>query len=308
LNREDFYNRAESISTKKGYHKALKKLDSYLELKQLTESKFLELVEGFAIHQRYNLLQELIDHIKLTVSPRVARNYFESIFMYFVLMGLPLDYTQKRIRLKFPRAGQRRFEGLDKIKIIRILNTDLSLNFRAYVSALYGGGLRETEALLLTPSMFSFHTRMGSNELDEDKPTRLKLPSSITKFNIERETFLSPKPSQVIYNYIQANHIRADQLIFIDKYNEDSLIPFEKTFARIRKKVGLDTPNRKAHQQNDITLHSFRAWFITTMIDNDLESFGYAITGHSKYMDTYYRKSLDQRINSFMTVQDKFNF
>jgi len=298
MDRIEFRNRAESISTKQGYDKAFKKFDSWLDVKQIQESKFLELLEGFEVHQKYNLLQEVIDFIKGSVSPRVARGYFETIFMYLVLVGSPLDYTQKKLRLKFPRAGQRRFEGLDRNKIDSIMRTETSVIHQGYYSLLYGAGLRETEALLVTPSMFEF-----------SNITRLKLPAEITKFKIERETFIAEIPASRIKKIIELNDYRNDDLIFIEKYDElNTLIGFEKHFARIRSKAGLDTLNRKLHQQNDITLHSFRSFFITVLTDNDLESFAHAITGHRRYMDTYYRNSLDSRIEKFSKVSDKINF
>ena len=109
MNRIDFRNRAESESTKKGYDKAFKKFDSFLEDSRINESQFNRMIEESTPAHKYEILQRLIDHIRGSVSPRVARGYFETLFMYFILCDLPLDYGQKRIRLKMPRVSQRRF-------------------------------------------------------------------------------------------------------------------------------------------------------------------------------------------------------
>ena len=298
MNRSDFRNRAESESTKKGYDKAFRKLDLFLGEKRVNEKQFFKMLEESKPAHKYELLQSLINHIGLSVSPRVARGYFETLFMYFVLCDLPLDYGQKRIRLKMPRVSQRRFEGLDKNKIESLMRLEESKLHQAYYSLLYGGGLRETEALRVTPSMFEF-----------SNITRLKLPAEITKFNIERETMIAEVPANRIKEFIEINDYRNNDLIFLDKWNDESdLIPFEKHFSRLRTKAGLDTVNRKKNQQNDITLHSFRSFFITTLTDHDLESFAHALTGHSKYMDTYYRNSTDKRINIFSKVAEFVNF
>jgi len=298
MNRIEFRNRAESTSTKKGYDKAFKKLDSFYQLSNINETQFFKMLSVKREGYKYEILQSLIDYIKTTVSPRVARGYFESLFMYFILCDLPLDYGQKRIRLKMPRVSQRRFEGLDKNKIESLMRLESSALHNAYYSLLYGGGLRETEALRVTPLMFEFANI-----------TRLKLPAEITKFNIERETMIAETPANRIKEYIELNDYRNNDLIFLDKWkSETDLIPFEKHFSRLRTKIGMDTPNRKPHQQNDITLHSFRSFFITTLTDHDLESFAHALTGHSKYMDTYYRKSIDKRIETFSKVAEFVNF
>lgn len=298
MNRIDFRNRAESESTKKGYDKAFKKFDSFLEVSRINENQFFKMIEESKPAHKYDLLQKIIDHIKGSVSPRVARGYFETLFMYFILSDLPLDYGQKRIRLKMPRVSQRRFEGLDRSKIESLMRLEGSKLHQAYYSLLYGGGLRETEALRVTPSMFEFSS-----------VTRLKIPAEITKFNIERETMIAPIPANRIKEYIELNDYRNNDLIFLDKWNnETDLIPFEIHFSRLRTKAGLDTLNRIKHQQNDITLHSFRSFFITTLTDHDLESFAHAMTGHSKYMDTYYRNSIDKRIEIFSKVSEFINF
>ena len=173
-----------------------------------------------------------------------------------------------------------------------------SILHRSYYSLLYGGGLRETEALRVTPSMFEFSS-----------VTRLRLPAEITKFSIERETMIAPIPANRIKEYIELNDFRNDDLIFLKEWKDEAdLIPFEIHFSRLRTRAGLDTVNRAKHQQNDITLHSFRSFFITTMTDHDLESFAHAMTGHSKYMDTYYRNSVDKRIEIFSKVAEYVNF
>jgi len=298
MNRKDFRNRAESESTKKGYDKAFKKLDSFLESRGQSEADFMQELEKYSKPEKYNQLQSLLDFIKGTVSPRVARGYFETLFMYFILNELPLDYKEKTLRIKMPRMSKRRFEGLDRVKIESLMRLEESKLHQSYYSLLYGGGLRETEGLRVTPSMFEF-----------SNITRLKLPAEITKFNIERETMIAEVPANRIKEYIEINDYRNDDLIFLDKWNDESdLIPFEKHFALLRSKAGLDTLNRAKYQQNDITLHSFRSFFITTLTDQGLESFAHAITGHSKYMDTYYRSSLDKRIEKFSKVAEFVNF
>lgn len=297
MNRIEFLNRFESNSTKQGYLKSFKKLDSFLSYQETTEEALMKKLNELEIYQKYNELQKLIDHIKETVSPRVTRNYFDNLFMYFLLNGVALDYTQKRIRLKFPRISENRFEGLDSNGVKTLLDLG-SFNLTSYMSVLVSGGLRETEGLRITPSMFLF----------EEYPTRLKLPGEITKFSIPRETFVSKSATKRIREIIKDKNIKDNQTIFCENWNEKTLEDFEKYFATIRTKAGLDTKDRKKNQQNDITLHSFRAYFITTFTDNGLESFGHALAGHTKYMNTYYRKSIQQRQITYLSVADKLDF
>jgi hypothetical protein len=99
-----------------------------------------------------------------------------------------------------------------------------------------------------------------------------------------------------------------DSFIFAKKYNENTLLNFEKDFAAIRTKAGLDTINKEARQQNDITLHSFRAFFITTFTNSELGEFGHALAGHSGSFSVYYRMSDEKKKEKYSLVMNELDF
>lgn len=300
MNREEFLlikGKNKSPSTVSNYKKALKKLDNYLNDKNYNEGNWLDKLKGSSVEDLCKTWQDIIDFINGQVSARVTKEYFETIESYLGFFNIVISERQRKDRVFFPRSSKARFEGLDEIMIKRILEVETDPNMKAYYSLLYGGGLRETEALRVTPSMIMFN----------ENPMRLILPKEITKFSIPRETFISTIPGTRIKNLVYAKRIKNDQTIFAE-YNESTLIKFEKHFAKLRASIGYDTANRKPHQQNDITLHSFRAYFTTVFMDNGLDYFGLAVTGHTKYMDTYFRKSLNQRQITFNQVAEKLNF
>ena len=297
MSRKDFLGRFENSSTIKNYNKSFKKLDLFLYQNNISESQFIENLKQVPEHEKYNQLQKLIESIKQTVSPRSTRNYFDNLFKYFLIIGCPLDYTQKRLRLQFPRIIDRRFDGLDDNQIKHLFSLG-SNNFVGYMSALAGGGLRETEGLRLTPEMIMF----------DEYPVRAKLPGEITKFSIPRDTFFPPNTVKRIQDIIHEKQIEKDQTIFTSNYNEKTLEDFEKYFATIRTKAGLDTPNRQRYQQNDITLHSLRAYFITTFTNSGLESFGHALAGHSADVSVYYRMSPQKRKENYCKAINDLDF
>lgn len=301
MNREEFIEikgKNKSPSTVLNYKKALKKFDMFLESRNKSETDLLNHLNQNDSLVLCKTMQDIIDYLSNHVSARVVKEYFGIIESYFAFLDLTVSESQKRLRISMPRESKPRFEGLDQSMIKRILEFETDPLMQAYYSCGFGAGMRETEILLLKPSMIRFN----------ENPVRLVLPKEITKFSIPRETFLAQIPAQRLKTLVWSGHLQNDDLIFTKKYTESTLIEFEKHFARIRKGVGYDTPNRKPHQQNDITLHSFRAFFTTSFMDAGYDWFGLAITGHTKYMDTYFRKSLPERQNMFMKVHDSFNF
>lgn len=298
MTRDEFFKNFEKKSTINNYIKSFKKFDSYLQTKNQTEEEYFKLLNESEIHLRYNLLQELLNHIKLTVSPAVTRNYFENLFKYFLLSGVQLDYTQRKLRVKFPRVITRILEGLDKEGMKKLISF-ASYNFATYLESLAGSGMRESEGLQLEPSMIMF----------DEFPCRLKLPGRITKFSIPRETFLPPKTIEKIKELIRIKETKPNETIFVSNYNIDNTLnDFETVFAQLRTKAGLDTPNRSKFQQNDITLHSCRAYFITTFTDHKLAEFGHALAGHTKFSGVYFRKSLKENQMTYASIMSDLEF
>lgn len=306
--RDQFLKRFDKEATRQNYQKSFKKLDKFLNQKGITEEELLFELKEVEQFRKYEILQDLVSFLKLEVSPKVIRLYFDSLFKYFLLIGVPLDYTQKRIRLQFPRSSSKRFEGLDRDKIIRLLEISQKPNeynnlggresFTAYMKTLVGTGMRETEGLRITPKMIKF----------DEFPPRLILPGEITKFSIPRETFLPTSTAKILQELIKKKEVTIDETIFTKNWTSETLVDYEKYFATIRTKAGLDTPDRKKHQQNDITLHSFRSYFITTFTDSGQDSFGHALAGHTKDLSVYYRKSLKERQILYAQVMSKLEF
>ena len=297
MTRHEFLKRHNNENTISNYKKSFKKLDEFLSQQNTTEQIFLESLVNLPLHQKYNQLQRLVDFIKLKVSAGTTKQYFDNLFIYFLLEGAPLDYTQKKIRVSFPRKAITQFEPLNADSI-KLLCSKGSANFQVYLSTLVGAGLRETECLLLEPQMILF----------SEFPTRIKLPKEITKFNIERDTFLPAKTSQKLQSLIELKKIPDNQTIFTSNYSKNTLKDFEQQFATIRKKCNLDTPNRTKHQQNDITLHSLRAYFITIITDQINEATAHALAGHTRYMKSYYRKPLEKKQIEFASMMEHLEF
>lgn len=298
MNRDEFLlakGKNKSPLTILNYRKAFKKFDLFLQRSEKNEDEMILFLLKSDVNEKYQTLQNLINVISETVNARVTKEYFKIICIYLKRHGIHIDTDE--YDLDFPRYSKPRFEGLDQTMIKRIMEVEEDFKMKTYYSGLYGAGMRETEWLKVTPAMIRFN----------ENPVRLILPKEITKFQIPRETFVSEIPGNMIKKYVYENRIHNDRPIF-GEWHKNKLIEFEQHFARLRTSIGFDTPNRKKKQQNDITLHSFRAFFTTVFMDNKLDWFGLAITGHTKYMDTYFRKSLTERQITFNSVAEKLNF
>lgn len=297
MDRELFLKRFDSGKTRRKYEVILSRLDVFLKSRFANEDDAKQSINGMATNEKYNFLQDLVYDLSKDLSPRSVRNYFDSMFKYLLYSGFEFDYTQRRIRVQFPRIVSKRFEGLDRT-IINLLLEKAPLRLGIYMRVLVGGGLRESEGLQLKPRFIMF----------DETPTRIKLDHSITKFSIERETFLPPNTSLYLKSYIQLNHIGMDDYIFVKNYKPSSVFTIDKAFAALRKKTGLQTLDRQRNQHNDIKLHALRAFFITTWTELGKPDFGHALAGHSKELSVYYRTSKQMRSETYLQYQNHFDF
>lgn len=293
--RDDFLKGFENESTRNNYLKSFKKFDQFLLTKQYNESEFFNVINGLEKYEKYNLLQELVNFIKADVSPRTVRQYFDNLFKYFLICGCNLDYTQKKLFVKFPRIIEKRFSGLDRTEIIKLLGF-ASKTLALYLRLLAGSGVRESEGLQITPRMINFDLF----------PVKINMPGEICKLSIPRETMIPPNLAKDLREHIFDKNISLDNVLFSKGYSQNTLLDFEKRFAEIRTKAGLDTVNKEVRQQNDITLHSLRAFFITTFTNNELGDFGHGLAGHSG--STYFRMSEAKKIEKYSLVMNELDF
>lgn len=297
LDRELFLKRFDSEKTRKKYETILSNLDDYLKQKNTSEDDFKAMLNNLPINDRYNILQDLVYFLSAKLSPRSTRNYFDALFKYLLYSGFELDYTQRRIRVQFPRIASKRFEGLDR-GMIKTLLDNAKPKLGLYLRVLAGGGFRESEALQLKPKHIMF----------DEMPARVLLDHTMTKFSIGRETFLPENTVLYLKSYIRLNNIGNDDYIFTKKYHPRLVFTFDKAFDVLRRRVGLEKQDRKKHEHNDIKLHSFRAWFITTWTELGKPEFGHALAGHSKELSVYYRTSKQTRSETFLQYQSHFDF
>ena len=282
-----------SDQSRANYRKAWRHWDAWLGTQGKTEAAYVAWLGEQPRADRYASLQAFVAYLGGLVSPRTVKDYFDRIFKWLVLLDADLDYSAKRIRLRLPRVPMRRFAGLDHSMIATELR-HCTPRFGLYLRVLAGSGMRETEALRLTPGMVRF----------DEVPCRLELPVEITKFNCARESYLPPHTAEMLRQRVADKDKGPDDPILIRRYSAYSLIEAEKEYARVRAAAGFETPNRKKYQQHDITLHSHRAYYITACTYAGVASFGHATAGHSKNLSVYYRMSPAVRRQTYADIAE----
>ena len=281
-NLEQFLQRFSSASTKQNYIKALKHFE---EFQKLNSSRHISTVLSAGEEQeKYQVLQDFIQFLSGKLSASVTKNYFDCCFNFLYYSGVKIEHQKKRYFLRFPKIHKKRFEGLDRDKIVLLLRSCTSPQFRCYLAMLAGSGLRESEALQIQKSDFRI---VGDIAV-------CKVRSEITKTKEQRDTMV---PAAVLEKYE-----------FAESYSHAKLVYKEKLFSKLRRTAGLESPSRAARAQNDITLHSFRAYFISTFSDMGLTAFGHSLAGHRAYMDEYYRTSESDRLDNYRRAIKKLDF
>jgi integrase len=181
---------------------------------------------------------------------------------------------------------------------IRLILARCNAKMKAFILLLATSGMRLGEAVQL---------RLGDVDLDS-RPTRIVIPAQYTKNSKERETYISREARSAIQVWLGTWSNRAD-------WNPPSpgsrLFRFEgevhmaeknasHVFRRIMKHLPeLDKPASDGHRVHKIHFHSFRKFFFSRTMPAIGEERAHALMGHSFYMQTYYRRSKEDRMDDY---------
>jgi hypothetical protein len=125
------------------------------------------------------------------------------------------------------------------------------------------------------------------------EPARATLRAEITKGKRARVAYMSDEARDAVKEIVQ----RADPDRFVFDYSGDIWSRTKittVTFRRVVERAGLGE-KLENHRIHKIHFHLFHKYFLTKGSDVIGEHAAHAICGHGFYMDTYYKKSAEER-------------
>ncbi len=226
--------------------------------------------------------------------PNTIQNYVNVAKKYFRFQGIKIYNEDFKQEVTLPTKKKYLDDPLTREIIQRILNVS-NPRFKTLILLLCSSGMRLGEALALRVRDVDFNSR----------PTCIRIPPSITKTSQARETFVTEEATVALKDYLGYRLKRLDEHIFGKydnlQYAENNVVT---GFRNIMQRVpDLNETIQDNSGRYKIHIHSFRKFFFSTVTTALNPTVAHAWMGHSDYLDTYYRKTFEERCELYLQVE-----
>jgi integrase len=295
LSKEDFldqvYSKSNSLDSKKIAKNSLNQFEKFCLSKfNLSSEKVIDGLRSVNGEQKYYLMQDFINYLNNRgVNPATAKLYFGWIKRYLrKAKGIKLeqddihDLITFRKQIKEPRVAVTKDE-------IKILLDNVSERRKSLYLTLLSSGMRIGETLQLRKCDFDF----------ESDPVKITIPGRFTKTKEQRETFIAREAKEILLRRVK--DLNPVDRVF-SNLGENAVEAEDIRFHELRQRCGL---TRKYQESNRhvITIHSFRAYFITKATQIINGDYAHALAGHHAYLAQYSRLTPEEQTELYRKLE-----
>jgi len=276
------YRRSHSIHSKRYYSFGIEKF------RQFCEAKGLEVNKGNV----YTVIDSFVaDLDKKGMKPKTIADYVSALRKFLPFAGIDIDPLKFKAKVVMPRVTKIADQPLT-LEDVRGLLTRGRPNpkIRALILTLLSSGMRIGETLSLTVKDINL----------ESNPPRVTIRAEYAKTRTGRIAYFSDEAATALKEVVKGQP--PERLVFDysgDLWEREKLAV--RTFRAVVERAGLDE-RLENHRTHRIHFHSFRKFFLTKAVDLIGDHAGHALCGHGFYMDTYYRKSEEERDRDFLRL------
>ena len=238
-----------------------------------------------------DLLQLFINHLSKRVRPQTVRTYLPHVNGYFNHRGIKLSALDMKT-IRYPREIREEKYPLSKDDIKLILD-NCSYKRKTLYLTLLSSGMRIGETVSLRKKDFD----------TSGKRIVINIPAVVTKGKKSRTTLVSLEAKSYLMKRL--NEIGENDLVFGTNKKESSFISEVnegKIFKRLTDKL---FPNLERYESGHrkITLHSFRAFFITQAVRTVGDSFAHTLAGQEGYLKMYKRYDKEALFEDYLKLE-----
>lgn len=230
------------------------------------------------------------------MKPKTAHDYVSAVKKYLAFVDIKVDSSLFRAKVVMPKVSTIADQPLT-IEQVRTVLTKGRPNpkMRTLILMLLSSGMRIGEALSL---------KVKDLALDSS-PATVSVRAEYSKTRVGRTGYLSDEAKEALREIVK--DAPGDRLVI--EYS-GNLWEREKlavrTFREVVERAGLGE-KIEDHRIHRIHFHSFRKFFLTKAVDLLGDHAGHALCGHGFYMDTYYRKSEEERAQDYLRLMPQLS-
>lgn len=258
----------------------------YKESEEEILSQLMKQNQDERIVNACDVLQLFISNLSKSISPQTIPSYLSHVLGYFNYRGVKLTSLDKK-SIRLPKIIREEKYPLSKDDIKSILD-NCSYKRKTLYLVLASSGMRIGETVQLRKKDFE----------TSGKRIMINIPAKFTKGKKSRRTLVSLEAKPYLMKRLNA--IEDDDLVFgtgsTSAVTESKLLNYatKKAFPKIER---YDSGTRK------ITLHSFRAFFITQAVRTVGESFAHTLAGQEGYLKVYKRYDNEAILEDYLKLE-----
>jgi len=283
-----------SESTKRNIQYSIRHFEKFLFV-QYAERGLNEIVEELKIHSNpqealENLFQNYIDYSENMSNPELSiKNRVSNVVNLLKYLKIPFAKDDLYESISIKKSTLDDIKPLTKEMIQGLFAHTTTLKQRALYYLLVSSGIRLREALgLRVKDVDKSHSRFV-----------IHVGKEFSKFHKERYSICSFEAMPLLEKQMQGKN--QDDFIFEHNKNmQNAVVNQDIVFQRLRKRAGLDT--KRNNLKYDYSLHGLRAFFIT-QFEKTFSGCGHALSGHTKYMQTYERFTINEKIDMYIKTE-----
>jgi len=234
-------------------------------------------------------LQLFISSLNKKISPQTIPSYLSHVTGYFNYRGIKLTSLDKK-SIRYPKVVKEEKYPLSKNDIKQILDI-ASYKRKILYLTLSSSGMRIGETLALRKKDFD----------TSGKRIMINIPAKITKTKASRRVFVSLEVGPYLMKRL--NEIENNDLVFgTNEKIVQAESTEEKIFTRLTDKIFSNMPRYESGTRK-ITLHSFRAFFITQAVRTVGDSFAHAVSGQEGYLKVYKRYDNEAMLEDYLKLE-----
>jgi integrase len=287
---EKKFRRSKSLHTKRYYEAGIRRFRQYAEGKGITEvddESVYEVLDGFV---------SWLD--SQGIMPKTLAGYVHAAKKFLLFLDVRIDAQRFREKVEQPRILKIEDEPLSMETVRKVISLGRpNRKMLALILSLLSSGMRLGEALKLKVS-----------DLDLDaSPARATVRAENTKTGRQRIVFMTDEARDAVKRILLdwdpapramgAKEVPAHPDRYVFRFAGDIWLREKiaiQTFRRVCKRAGCDR-RIEGHRTHVVHFHLLRKYFMTRGSDVIGEHATHALMGHSFYMDTYYKKSVEER-------------
>jgi integrase len=300
------FRKSHSVHSRRFYEVALRKFGQFCDEKKVSE------VNDQNVYDVLNRFVEWND--ARGIRSKTITGYLSGTKRFLLYQDIEIDENRYRNKVSIPRVTKIDDQPLTIPVIRSLLSFGLpNKKMLALILTLLSSGMRLAEALNL---------RVSDLELDST-PVRVHIKAEYSKTKRNRVGFISDEAKEAIKDILydlapiaqeggeNRKHVARPKVAappgrYVFDYTGD-IWQREKlailNFVRVRERAGLSEKFEDYQSTfHKVHFHLFRKFFLTKGSDVIGEHAAHALIGHSFYMDTYYRKSDEERRADYLKL------